>query len=240
MDLVTLVTACALSVEPRVMQAPIFEQSGGQPWSFSVPGESSPRVLPTIQDAVHEARAVHTDGAQVHIGLTGLPTAPRSVTTAVFVPCLNITLAAEQIIRLLERCRAASKADPIYCAIAAYHGSWARPHAWFADTVRSAVEKGDVLNVELPQDAYFDPDDVAYETPTGRLTQAPNDHVIGWSSALFPAKLTSDDRTSRGLPGSDPAAGQPHSADAANTPPKPSKTPADSLFVRKSSQQKVP
>jgi hypothetical protein len=52
MDLVTLIAACALSVEPNVMHALMWEQSGGEPWSFGVPAESGPRVLPTIQDAI--------------------------------------------------------------------------------------------------------------------------------------------------------------------------------------------
>ena len=44
MDLVTLIAACALSIEPKtpppLMHALIWEQSGGEPWSFSLPGES--------------------------------------------------------------------------------------------------------------------------------------------------------------------------------------------------------
>jgi hypothetical protein len=49
MDLVTLIAACALSVEPKVMHALVWEQSGGEPWSFSVPGESLPRVLAAVE-----------------------------------------------------------------------------------------------------------------------------------------------------------------------------------------------
>jgi hypothetical protein len=47
MDLVTLITACALNVEPTLMHALIWKQSSGEAWSFSVPGESLSRVLPT-------------------------------------------------------------------------------------------------------------------------------------------------------------------------------------------------
>lgn len=36
MDLVTLVTACALGVEPKLMHALIWHQSGGEPWAVSV------------------------------------------------------------------------------------------------------------------------------------------------------------------------------------------------------------
>ena len=68
MDLVTLVTACALTVEPKVMHALIWQQSGGEPWSFSVPAESQPRVLPTMQDAIREARAARPDGGRIRVG----------------------------------------------------------------------------------------------------------------------------------------------------------------------------
>src|SRR5215813_562454 len=137
MDLVTLIAACALSVEPKVMHALVWEQSGGEPWSFSVPGESLPRVLPTIQDAIREARATRPDGSRIRVGLTGLSTDPRSVTAVIFAPCPNITLAARQITQLAERCKTTSKPDPLYCAVAAYHGSWDRPDTHFADAVRS-------------------------------------------------------------------------------------------------------
>jgi hypothetical protein len=32
MDLVTLIAACALNVEPKLMHALIWKQSGGEPW----------------------------------------------------------------------------------------------------------------------------------------------------------------------------------------------------------------
>ena len=127
MDLVTLIAACALSVEPKVMHALIWEQSGGEPWSFSVIGESLPRVFPTIQDAIREARGVHPSGDRIRVGLTGLSTTARSATAAMFAPCPNITAAARQISKFAERCKATSNANPIYCAIAAYRGSWDRP-----------------------------------------------------------------------------------------------------------------
>jgi hypothetical protein len=40
MDLTTLVIACALGVEPNVTHALVWHQSGGEPWSFAVPGEA--------------------------------------------------------------------------------------------------------------------------------------------------------------------------------------------------------
>src|SRR5262249_8082552 len=163
MDLVTLIAACALGVEPNVMHALIFEQSGGEPWSFSVPGESAPRVLPTIQDAIREARSARPDGGSIRVGLTGLLTDSRSVSAVLFAPCPNITLGSWQLAELIARCKATSKPDPTYCALAAYRGSWDRPDTRFAETARASVEKGNAPNFDLPKDANFDGKDVGFE-----------------------------------------------------------------------------
>ena len=96
------------------MHALIWEQSGCEPWSFSVIGESLPRVLPTIRDAIREARATRPEGGRIRVGLTGLSTTARSVAAAMFAPCPNITAAARRISKFAERCKATSNADPIY------------------------------------------------------------------------------------------------------------------------------
>src|SRR5882724_12824517 len=141
MDLVTLITACALNVEPKLMHALIWKQSGGEPWSVLVPGESLPRVLPTLQDAVRDAQATRPEGDRIRVGLTGLSINPRSVTAVMFAPCPNVTLAARQLTQLAERCKTTSKPDPIYCAIAAYRGFWNQPEIGFADAIRAIVEE---------------------------------------------------------------------------------------------------
>ena len=46
MDLVTLVTACTLAVDPKLMHALVWHQSGGEPWAIAVQGEANPRVYP--------------------------------------------------------------------------------------------------------------------------------------------------------------------------------------------------
>ena len=60
MDLVTLIAACALGVEPkvppsapdsRVMQALIWKQSDGEPWSSRCRARANPRIYSNLQDA---------------------------------------------------------------------------------------------------------------------------------------------------------------------------------------------
>jgi hypothetical protein len=245
MDLVTLITACAVSVDPNIMHALIWEQSGGEPWSFSVPGEAMPRVLPTIQDVIREARALRPEGGRIRVGLVGLSTDPRSVTTVLFAPCPNITLAARRITQLAERCKTASRPDPIYCAIAAYRGSWDHPDARFADSVRATVEKGNAPNFDMPKDAYFDASDIASVPPAtdphGALTTRAStldDHVRGWSSGLFPAKSPKPDSASAELQSGDRAADEQRSSGPPATVPAASKAPVDSLFVPRSSERR--
>ena len=85
---------CALNAEPKLMHGLIWKQSGAEPWSFSVPDESLPRVLPTRQDAVREAQATRTEGDRIRVGLTGLSTYSRSVTAVMFAPCPTAAHAA--------------------------------------------------------------------------------------------------------------------------------------------------
>jgi hypothetical protein len=245
MDLLTLISACALSVDPNIVHALIWEQSGGEPWSFSVPGEAMPRVLPTIQEAIREVRALRPEGGHIRVGLAGLSTDPRSVTAVLFAPCPNITLAAQQITRLAERCKMASRPDPIYCAIAVYRGSWDRPDTKFVDAVRATVEKGNAPNFDLPKDAYFDASDIASDTPMPGAhaalnppASAPDDLVRGWSSALFPEKSPKPDSTFAERQSGDRGADERRSPSPAGAAPAASKAPVDSLFVPRSSERR--
>jgi len=245
MDLVTLITACALNVEPKVMHALIWKQSGGEPWSFSVPGESLPRVLPTLKDAVREALATRPDGDRINVGLTGLSINPRSVTAAMFAPCPNVAIAARQLTQLVERCNTTSKSDPTYCAIAAYRGSWDRPDIGFADAVRATVEEGNAPNVDLPKDAYFDGSDIASHIPTRKPPAAPStpgsqsgDRTRGWSSALFPTSSTKPNGTSAGGHNGDRGAEEARLLSPAAAVPETSNAPIDRLFVPRSSERR--
>ena len=243
MDLVTLIAACALNVEPKLMHALIWKQSGGEPWSFSVPSESLPRVLPTLRDAVREAQATRPEGDRIRVGLSGLLVNPRSVSAVMFAPCPNVTLAARQLTRLVERCNTTSKPDPTYCAIAAYRGSWDRPDIVFADAVRTIVEEGAAPNLDLPKDAHFDATDIASNMPRRKPQAAPStpelqsdDHTRGWSSALFPTKSKKVDGPSASEPNGDRIAEEPRLSSPAAAVEDTSKAPIDDLFVPRSSE----
>jgi hypothetical protein len=196
MDLTTLITACALTVDPKIMHALIWRQSGGEPWVFSVSGQRQPHVLRSMGDAVGAARGTQPDDAAIRVGLTGLPGTPRSVTATMFTPCSNITSAARQIAQFAELCRTStrSKGDPIYCAVAAYHGSWDRPDNGFADVVLATVAKGDAPDFEMPAGTGIDTADISssrqpasYDTaPAPSSSPTPNDYERARQSPLFP------------------------------------------------------
>src|SRR5580704_10050155 len=165
MDLVALVAACALAVDPKLMHALIWHQSGGEPWSFSVPGERHPQVYRSAREAVHEAQAALPSSILIRVGLTGLGAHPTTATVAMFTPCLNISMAARQIAQLVDRCKSTPpvETDPIHCAIAAYRGSWNHPDNKFADAVQTSVAKGDAPNFDMPNDSYVASGDLAPE-----------------------------------------------------------------------------
>jgi hypothetical protein len=195
MDLVTLVTACALGVDPKVMHALVWHQSGGEPWAVSVHGEALPRAYPSMPEVVREMRAFSA-GNIVRIGLAGLAIDPSKVNAAMFLPCRNVSLAARHIEKLTARCKAHRRltTDPIFCAVAVYRGSWREPDTQFADAVMASVAKGDAPNFDMPKNTGMEFLDVSSETPPRQDAASPesaipfDDRERGWSSALFPAK----------------------------------------------------
>jgi hypothetical protein len=248
MDLTTLVTACALTVDPTIMHALIWHQSSGEPWSFAVPREGQPQIYRTVREAVGAARDTQSGDATIRVGLTGLSADPRTATAAMFAPCPNIAIAARQIAQLAERCRASPpfKGDPVYCAIAVYHGSWDRPDKAFADAVRTSVANNDAPDFEMPKGASIDFAGVEYAPqPAIRDTamvppRVLDDRERGWSSALFPAKSRPSDRSSiddsaKGRPAADAQKSDVTTARSTAVPPH-----ADSLFVPRSTQRSQP
>jgi len=211
MDLITLVAACALTVDPKLMHALIWHQSGGEPWSFSVPEERQPQVYRSAREAVHAAHTAHSTDFPIRIGLTGLAADPASATLAMFMPCPNISTAARQITLLVKRCSVLPRltVDSTRCAIAAYRGSREPPDNKFADAVLASLAKGDAPNFDMPDEIGDRSDDVATEPSvpgrriSGARPSAFDDQQQGWSNALFPARSTQLDGTSSSNPDAD-------------------------------------
>jgi hypothetical protein len=250
MDLTTLITACALTVDPKLMHALIWHQSGGEPWVFSVSGERQPQVLRSMGEAIGAARGTQPGDVAIRVGLTGLPGTPRSVTTTMFAPCSNIASAARQIAQFGELCRAStrSKSDPIYCAVAAYHGSWERPDNGFADAVRATVARDDAPDFEMPAGTEIDAADSGPPRQSVSRDAAPvppppptqNDDERARQSPLFPVKSRLSDRSLSDHPASDGAAAGEQKTDALTVHLTPTQSHADGLFVARSAQRSPP
>jgi hypothetical protein len=193
MDLTTLITACALTVDPKIMHALTWHQSGGEPWAFSVSGQHRPQVLRSMEDAVRAARDTQPNAVVIRVGLTGLPGTPRSVTATMFTPCSNIAPAARQIAQLVELCTTSirSKGDPNHCPIAAYHGSWERPDNGFADRVLATVAKGDAPDFEIPAGTGND---------TGEVSSSGHPASPDTAPATAPSETPHDDERARQSP----------------------------------------
>jgi type IV secretion system protein VirB1 len=227
MDLVTLVTACALGVEPKLMHALVWQQSGCEPWAVSVPNEPMPRVYSSMQQAISETRTASAATGIVRVGLAGLPLASSKMTPAMFLPCRNVAIAAQRIAKLASRCKAHPrlKGDPILCAVAVYRGSWDRPDVNFAESVMATAAKGDAPNFDIPKDTSIEFLDIGSDT-----TPPPNDPPLGtdsasgerergWSSALFPAKPKPPEGETEDTPNDQPIAQEAPSVGVTNAHP---------------------
>ena len=244
MDLTTLITACSLTVDPKIMHALTWHQSGGEPWAVSVSGQHRPQVLRTMEDAVRTARDTQPNTLDIRVGLTGLPGTPRSVTAAMFTPCSNITSAARQIAQLAQLCRAStpSKGDPNHCAIAAYHGSWERPDNGFADRVLASAAKGDAPDFEMPEGTGNDTGEVSSSghptsrdtTPATAPSTPPHDDERARQSSLFPVMAKPSDSAPDERSASDRTAAGEQKNEARTVLPTAAPPHVDSVFVPRS------
>lgn len=195
MDLVMLVTACTLAVDPKLMHALVWHQSGGEPWAIAVQGEANPHVYRSMHDAIRESHEL-TGNTVARVGLAGVPVLPRKVSASVLLPCRNVAMAAIQIAKLASRCKAHPqlKTDPNLCSVAVYRGSWERPDVSFAADVAATVRKGDAPNFDMPRGTDTNIFDVIGDHNTDveplivDITSTFSEQARGWSSALFPAK----------------------------------------------------
>jgi hypothetical protein len=240
-DLIALVAACSLTVDPKLMHALVWHQSGGEPWSFSVPGKRQPYVWRSAQQAVAEAHRSAPRGLSIRIGLTGLRVDSDAATLALFMPCTNVSTAARQVTELLERCKIAAPltADPARCAIAAYWGSWDHPDNKFADAVLTSAAKGDAPDFDMPDGIDGPLDAAASELPvSGPRASAERpaaaDQLRAWSSALFPAKAKQVNGTSA----SSPDAGRLQESGVVSERPMMAPSHDDGLFVRRSPERR--
>jgi hypothetical protein len=248
MDLTTLATACALAVDPKIMHALIWHQSGGEPWSFTVPGVHQPQVFRNVRDAVDAAHDAYPADVAIRIGLTGLSATPRSVAAAMFAPCSNITIAARQIAQLAEHCKTSPhvSGDPIYCAIAAYHGSWNWPDNAFADAVRKSVANNDAPDFEMPGRTDVNAGEVrsarrpAFHDTAIAPPAAPDDRERARLSPLFPVKSRPSERSRIDDATSDRPAVEEQKSDIQSARATPTQPPADGLFVPRSAQRTPP
>jgi hypothetical protein len=230
-----------LTVDPKLMHALIWHQSGGEPWSFSVSGERQPQVYRSAREAVHEARTALPASILIRVGLTGPAAHPTTATAAMFTPCLNVSMAARQIAQLVDRCKTVRpvRTDPIHCAIAAYRGSWEHPDNKFADAVQTSVAKADAPNFDMLDDSYVTSGDMTPEAaPAGQrgFTTPRNildDQQQGWSSGLFPALSQQFGRLSANKNRNGPDADRLQDSSEFSAHPMTPGLPEDSLFVRR-------
>jgi hypothetical protein len=248
MDLTTLVTACALAVDPKIMHALIWHQSGGEPWSFTVAGVHQPQIFRDVKDAVDAAHDTYPADVAIWIGLTGLSATPRSLAATMFAPCSNITIAAREIAQLAERCKTSPhfNGDPIYCAVAAYRGSWERPDNAFADAVRTSVANNDAPDFEMPARTDVNAAEVrsarrpALHDTAMAAPAAPDDRERARLSPLFPVKSRPSERPPIDDAARERRGVEEQKSDIQSARPTPTQPPADGLFVPRSAQRTSP
>jgi hypothetical protein len=249
MDLTTLITACALTLDPKIMHALIWHQSGGEPWAFSVSGQRQPQVLRSAEDAINAARE-QPDNVAIRVGLAGLPATPRSITATMFTPCSNVASAARQIAQFAELCRTStrSKGDPIHCAVAAWHGSWERPDNGFADAVRTTAAKDEAPDFEMPAgvgietaDGGFSPQPAPRDAaPASPPPPPPDDFERARQSPLFPVMSRASDRSPSDHPAGVPPTTGAKKIDAPSVHLTATQLHADGLFVLRSAPRSPP
>jgi hypothetical protein len=246
MDLVTLVTACSLTIDPKLMHALVWQQSRGEPWAASMQNGALPRVYASMPGAIREIRANAAASDTIRIGLAGVAVARSNVAPAVFLPCRNVAMAATQLAKLSERCKTHPrlKSDPTFCAVAVYRGSWDKPDVDFADAVEISFVRGNAPNFDVSNDTGIGFLDIASDTPVSfansaspESTRVLEERKRGWSSALFPSRS----QQSTGQPidneNGDTSAGMAPST-GVSTDRASADNASPSLFVRRSSNRR--
>ena len=243
MDLLTLVTACALGADPKLMQALVWQQSGGNPWAISVPDEPSPRIYTSLQDAVHAAHNLSNTAKVVRVGLAGLPVPPARVTPAVFLPCWNVAIAAQQVAGLVRRCATHTQTTSIFCALSTYGGSWQKPNEKFATAVIKSLITKQVPDFDMPKDTSSSLLDMAIGTAPrfeGMISAAdplPAEREHAWVSGLFPLSQQHSGNDAKASSNAQSATANQRSVRKPNAPPAAPHVQANGPFLNGSKHQ---
>jgi type IV secretion system protein VirB1 len=246
MDLLTLVTACSLAVDPKLMHAVVWHQSRGEPWAASMQNGALPRVYASMHEAIREVRSNVAASDTIRIGLAGVAVARSDIAPAVLLPCRNIAMAATQLAKLTERCKAHPrlKNDPTFCAVAVYRGSRDKPDVDFADAVEISFVRGNAPNFDISNDTGIEFLDIASDTPAPPANSASpesarvlEERKRGWSSALFPIRSQQSTGDSIDNGSSNAAAGMAPSTRVSTDSASPDNA-SGGLFVRRSSDRR--
>jgi hypothetical protein len=136
--------------------------------------------------------------------------------------------------------------DPIYCAIAAYQGSWERPDNGLADAVRTSVANNDAPDFEMPAETGGDAAKVRpaprppFHDTAMAPPAAPDDRERARLSPLFPVKSRPPERPPIDDAARDRPAVEEQKSDIQSARPTPGQPPADGLFVPRSAQRTWP
>jgi hypothetical protein len=190
MDLITRIAACAVTVDPKVMHALIWHQSGGELWSLSLLGERQRYTYRSAREAVVQAHRSTPTGFPIRVGLTGSAVGSGAPHRGDADAAPDVSIVARQIMQLSDRCNAVPRimGNSIHCAVAAYYGSSDHPDNKFADVVLTSVAKGDAPNFDMPDEIGARLNDIATDA-----------RLVGQriSRARAPLRLTINSRAGR-------------------------------------------
>lgn len=129
MDLVSLIAACTIGgFDPEITRAVVTLSSYGEPWSYRIEGERNAKVFQSPEAAISGAKQAQELGKAVRVGLGGIEVDLKAATAqpneAMFSPCVNLSITTKRLGEAATRCEAAGRAEPDYCAVGVYFGSW--------------------------------------------------------------------------------------------------------------------
>ena len=255
MDLVTLVTACALAVDPKLMHALVWHQSGGEPWAVSVQGEPSPRVYSSLDEAIRETRAeqFHCAASYVWVNRRAISRwrrskytiESRSIGPSAMPQRRDGSRSDRQARQSLQGASASqSRSDLLRgCGLSRLMGA---AGSQIRDRHRDIGCQGMTRRISTCRRAPaprfstrrpirpLDPN-----TPAVDATDASPERARGWSSALFPSKPKPATREPDNTSSDHPAAVQSPSPRMPAAPPPQSNPQDRELFVRRSSKERA-